>query len=80
MNIKTGMFHAGKKYKIRWNLTPHLLPAHYNLGLSCNSDGLNHFFYDRKVKAMTLCVNTDSRSDGIVDMDAEFEVDSLAKA
>lgn len=74
MGIKTGKFRAGKDYKIKWYLTPHLLPDHYNLGLCCNSDGLNHFYYDRKIKAMTLCVNTDSRSDGIVDMDAKLEI------
>jgi ABC-type polysaccharide/polyol phosphate transport system ATPase subunit len=77
MGIETGHFEGGRDYAIKWYLTPHLLPNHYNLGLSVNHCGLDRYYFDRKVKAMTICVNSDSRIHGIVDMSTTLEIEKL---
>ena len=77
MGIETGRFEGGKDYAINWHLTPHLLPNQYFVGLSVCNCGLDHYFYDRKIKALSLCVNSDSRNTGIVDMNTKLEIKEL---
>jgi lipopolysaccharide transport system ATP-binding protein len=77
MGIDTGRFEAGKDYAIKWYLTPHLLPDYYHVGLSVSQCGLEHYFYDRRVKALSLCVDSNSRALGIVDMDTKLEIERL---
>ena len=77
MGIETGHFEGGKDYAVRWYLTPHLLPNHYYLGLSVSHCGLDRYFFDRRVKALTICVNSDSRVCGIVDMSTMLEIERV---
>ncbi|MBN2457215.1 MAG: ABC transporter ATP-binding protein [Sedimentisphaerales bacterium] len=76
LGINTGEFKAGKEYVFRWFLNPHLLPDHYNLGVDISQADVEHFYYDRRVKALILSVESNSRAQGFVDMDARLEIAS----
>ncbi|MFA5422311.1 MAG: ABC transporter ATP-binding protein [Phycisphaerae bacterium] len=70
----TGFFKAGRNYTINWSLTPYLLSNHYHIGISISHVGIEKYFYDRRVKALTLCVESDSQAQGIVDMQPKMEI------
>jgi hypothetical protein len=59
---------------VRWHIIPHLLPNHYHIGISVSQIGLGVFWYDRRVKALTMCVDSDSTAQGIVDMEPRMEI------